>query len=808
MSKNRNYRQTELGDIIFPRIVRYLYPTQPILASLMKLFHRSVFLLFLLFSFQGTYAQELVGGRWRDYLSLSDSRDVVFTGSKVWVAASRGLYQFDPEDESLTKKTKLNGLSDINVTALAHDPSTGYLLVGYENGNIDIIDGSDVLNLTDIKRSPQYSGKKNVNQIIVHDGRAHFCTDFGVVVVDLQRLLVLETWIIGPGGSQLEVLDLEFHDSRDTVYAATPSGLFRASMGTSLAFFGNWALEDKLPSTLTTQVELFNDRIFISRYSLSSNDDTIYQYSSGSWNVQPVSGLGRVFDLTRSGGKLLVAKNFNVLRIGAGFTEDLNISQALFAPGEYSPGAVTFDPGRGWIFIADQGYGLYRVRDDILGVRNYTPDGPFSNRSFKLTNTVGGLWIAAGSVTDGIWGSEFIADGAMNLRGQDWTHIGSEDINNARDILDVLPDPTDPDRVFMASWTKGLVEVKDGALVSTYGPNETNGAIQGVSGSANDVRLGGLAFDGNGTLWMTNSLVPNNLVSLSRNGSWTNYGLGSAGGTSLAVKRIKVTSLGQKWMQTRNAGIVVFDQSAVGSPVSTLKKGVGSGNLPTDAVNDFDEDIDGEVWIGTDEGLVVLYNPANLFRFGATKDAQPILFEEEGVVQKLLGDQPVTAIEVDGANKKWIGTRSSGVFYLSGDGLETIHHFTSETSPLISNTILDIEIDDITGEVFFATPLGVVSFKGAATIGYDDYTDVFAYPNPVEPGYEGPIAIKGLVTNARVKITDVEGNLVFETIAEGGQAFWYGTNLNGVRVASGVYLAYITNDDGSLTHVTKIVVVR
>jgi ribosomal protein S11 len=214
------------------------------------------------------------------------------------------------------------------------------------------------------------------------------------------------------------------------------------------------------------------------------------------------------------------------------------------------------------------------------------------------------------------------------------------------------------------------------------------------------------------------------------------------------------------------------------------------------------------MWIGTTEGLVVLYSPQNVFQPGKNFDAQPVLFEEDGVVQRLLGTEAVNAVVVDGANKKWFGTLNSGVFYTSADGTETIYNFTVDNSPLLSNTILDIAIDDETGEVYFATAEGIVSYRGSATRGYDDYTDVYAYPNPVRPGYDGPIYIRGLVTNARVKITDVAGNIVFETIAEGGQARWDGLNLDGEKVVSGVYVAYITDDLAEKTTVTKILVIR
>jgi hypothetical protein len=260
-------------------------------------------------------------------------------------------------------------------------------------------------------------------------------------------------------------------------------------------------------------------------------------------------------------------------------------------------------------------------------------------------------------------------------------------------------------------------------------------------------------------------------------------------------------------MQTRLTGFVVVEfinGQAVGRG---YRASIGNGNLPEDQVLSMAEDLDGEMWLGTLQGLVVCYAPQNIFD-GGNFDAQPVLFEEDGVVQKLLGTEQVTAIAVDGANKKWFGTQNAGVFYTSEDGTETIYHFTKDNSPLLSNGILDIEVDNETGEVFFGTAEGVVSFRNAATTGNDDFTDVYAYPNPVRPEYVGPIFIRGLATNAQVKITDVQGNIVFETVAEGGQAIWYGTNLSGERVASGVYIANMNNEDGSLKETTKILIIN
>ena len=220
------------------------------------------------------------------------------------------------------------------------------------------------------------------------------------------------------------------------------------------------------------------------------------------------------------------------------------------------------------------------------------------------------------------------------------------------------------------------------------------------------------------------------------------------------------------------------------------------------------QDLDGELWLGSNEGIGVIYSPENVFETGASYDAQRILVEVGGYTQYLLESESVTAIAVDGANRKWIGTERAGVFLLSPDGTEEILHFTSENSPLYSDFIIDIEINGETGEVFFGTQGGIISYKSTATNPNPTNTDVVAYPNPVREGYSGTIAIKGLVGNADVKITDISGTLIYSTRAEGGQAVWDGRNFDGRKAQTGVYLIFSGDDEGKENLVTKILFIN
>ncbi|MBC8314228.1 MAG: T9SS type A sorting domain-containing protein [Bacteroidetes bacterium] len=237
-----------------------------------------------------------------------------------------------------------------------------------------------------------------------------------------------------------------------------------------------------------------------------------------------------------------------------------------------------------------------------------------------------------------------------------------------------------------------------------------------------------------------------------------------------------------------------------------LNSTVGRGNIPGTIVFAITEDKDGEIWIGTEKGVAVFYSPENVFT-GQNFDAQRILVEYGGYYQYLLENEIVTAIAVDGSNRKWIGTDRSGVFLFSEDGTQEIHHFTEDNSALFSNRITSLTIN-ANGDVFMGTDKGVISYRGSATEGGEIHEDVYAFPNPVKNGYDGYIGIKGLVTNAQIRITDVGGRIVYSTKAEGGQAIWNGRNLSGKRVKSGVYLVFSSDEKGKEKVVTKILFIN
>ncbi len=274
----------------------------------------------------------------------------------------------------------------------------------------------------------------------------------------------------------------------------------------------------------------------------------------------------------------------------------------------------------------------------------------------------------------------------------------------------------------------------------------------------------------------------------------------------LALTDLKISREGYVFFGSAENGLIGFNPST--NSFNRITEGSGNGNLPSTDVRSLAFDNNNRLWIGTREGLRVLYNTTGFFQSGNNVEAQPIIILEEGVAQELLFQQSVTDIEVDGSNNKWIATATSGVFYLSANGQETLLRFTKENSPLPSDNVQDIAIDGDSGRVYFATTKGLVAFEGSATDARDDLSGAYVYPNPVRPGFQGQVTVDGLTAGANVKITDIEGNLVFETKSQGGSVLWDTRAFGRHKVASGVYLVLITSEDAFETKVLKIMIVR
>jgi len=423
------------------------------------------------------------------------------------------------------------------------------------------------------------------------------------------------------------------------------------------------------------------------------------------------------------------------------------------------------------------------------------------------------LWVAAGGHASN-WGKIYNGDGVYSFVDETWESYnrfnGITAFDTISDMVCIAVDPNNTTRAYVGTWQSGVMEFLDGEVANIY--DHSNSSLQKWP-AGNYVAISGLAFDNNNNLWVANSGAPSMISVKETNGTWTAFALGS-GASGTDIGNMIVDNYNQKWvlMRADNSLLCFSERATISDPtddkVKILSNAAGNGSLPGSKILSIAQDLDGELWLGSNEGIGVIYSPENVFETGASYDAQRILVEVGGYTQYLLESESVTAIAVDGANRKWIGTERAGVFLLSPDGTEEILHFTSENSPLYSDFIIDIEINGETGEVFFGTQGGIISYKSTATNPNPTNTDVVAYPNPVREGYSGTIAIKGLVGNADVKITDISGTLIYSTRAEGGQAVWDGRNFDGRKAQTGVYLIFSGDDEGKENLVTKILFIN
>lgn len=758
-------------------------------------------------------------GTWKDHLSLNAAFSVARMGTTIYGANYTGLYALDEVEKAPSSYTKINGLSDVGIKLLRANPYNNKLVIVYQNANIDVMDlEGRILNYPDIKLKT-FNGKKTVNEITFHKQFAYMACGFGIVVFDTEKLEIRDTYIIGPQASQLEVYQVALNDS--LIFAATPAGLYRANHKTQLLNnFNNWKI-DSLQIPKGPYVGVVNvDNKILSVYSPNKLDpsvrdkDSIYVLNANQWSkyayaatspntiskVGPV--YGEYFAVKDIFGMLV--RNINtghVLNYITSFNgKQMDMRDFYF--GKDSQTNYSF-------WVADYMNGLFQTYN---AYPNYSQDPVPTNginRSFvNSIDVFNGQVAISPSHPEDAGGTNYTDQGLNVMRNGNWKYFSPKDLsgNTILDITDVFFDRNDATRIWATSWYSGLLEYKNDTLINVYNKANT-GMPEVVPGNP---RCTNMDMDEAGNLWFSNSDVKNFLSVLKTNGQYQNFTLDAARFT----RRIMVDKSNQYvWaVHERDGGLTVFNPKNFPTPAQNsnyrvLTKDVGNGNLGTNAIHSIAEDKSGRIWIGTAEGVRVMYNPGNLFN-GGNFDTQPIKVVEDGIVELLLGNDAVTAIAVDGADNKWMGTKSGGVFCFGPDGTQELLHFTTENSPLYSNTILDLNYDAATGDVYIATDIGLQSYRSAIVEGAEDYSQIFAYPNPVRPGFTGKVYIRGLIDNSVVKIVDSSGNLVWENKSTGGQLEWPVTMLNGQRVASGVYVVYASTTTGEQKAVSKILVMN
>ncbi|MBE9469259.1 MAG: T9SS type A sorting domain-containing protein [Bacteroidetes bacterium] len=752
-----------------------------------------------------TYSQTKVG-TWREHLPFSHATCVAEVENKIFCASEAGLFFYNKSDNAIETITKNNGLSDNLISTINYSKSFKTLVVAYANGNIDLLSDKSIYNISDIKRK-DIIGTKKINGILFINNYAYLSCDFGIVVLDIDKKEIKDTYFIGEGGSSVKVFDMTFDGSY--LYAATQNGLYQADINSpNLLNYQNWHRFTNLPTydKSFNTITIFDNKIFANYSGSQANSDTIYVYDGVDWNYYDTT-ITKTKSLSQSYDNLIIVENWHV-----NVFNKLHERIRHFSTPESKYAILDKD---NILWVADYQEGLIQ-NAETWHKQKICPNGPIDSKVFDIEIVNNNLWVASGGRTSA-WGNIYNSALAHSFINENWESFSEKtipEIEELRDIVNIAINPNKSNNVFFGTWGNGIIEFSNNLFKKIYNEDNTNEALQNISNQTPNsyVRIGGMTFDNDNNLWITNSSVENPIVVKKANGEWLNYNFQNKI-SNIDIGKIIVAQNADKWVVLpRGNGLFIFNTNNTFDNLSddTYKRISllnDKGKIISNDVYSIAEDLDGEIWIGTNAGVVVYYNPQNILSNNSFYATQPIL-EVDGISNYLLLTETVSAIAVDGANRKWFGTQNGGAFLVSDDGGKQILNFNVDNSPLPSNNITSISINHNTGEVFFGTSLGIVSYKSSATRGSSDFSGVYVYPNPVKPNYNGLITIKGLVADVNVKITDISGNIVYETDANGGEAVWNGKNFSGKKVHTGVYIVFCTNEDGSKSFITKLLFVN
>jgi hypothetical protein len=760
----------------------------------------SYFLACLSFLISVNTAGQTKLGQWRTHLPYRYCTLVEVAEERVFCSATGGLFTYNMQDNSVEMLSKIDGLSDNGISAMRWSDELKTLILCYQNSNIDLLREGMILNLPDIMKK-QIPGDKSIYDVFFDGQNAYLSTGFGIVVINLEKDEIRETYYIGNNGDALKVNQVTFDGVY--IYAATDQGIRRGLLSDPfLVDFNAWETIAEIPnaSGAFNTIAFFNGALFASYQDPAGIQDEVYYNNGSGWREYPYFAASLCREILNQGDYLSLVDDSLANLIN----NDFLVVQQLRTGNSRS---VSLDEG-GAMWVADYGGGL--LTNQGGGLWAVIPNGPQSTSVYEMASSGNILYAVQGGIT-GSWNNQFMVATLETFEEGMWDYLSNW---NSRDLITLAVDPADPKHLFAGSWGYGLHEYRNGEEVARY--VESNSSLQSIYPGADFIRIGGMAFDPMGNLWITNSNVQEPVSVLKQDGTWKSFRADNKISEFDALSRILVTRTGHKWVIIpRGNGLFAMDDNGtIDDPSDDIYKRVSVvdkyGKVITNDVRSFAEDHNGTLWLGTNQGILVIYSPQRLFTDGSVFAQEIIVPRNDGSDKGdvLLGEQVVTAIEVDGANRKWLGTAGGGAYLVSEDGFVQIRNFNAYNSPLLSDNIIDICVDGVTGEVFFGTDKGIISYKGEAISGSTLYDNVVVYPNPVRETYQGPVAIKGLLEQTNVKIQDMGGNLVYETESLGGQALWDGTNFRGERVATGVYLIFLSSPDGGLTHVTKLLFIH
>ena len=741
---------------------------------------------------------------WTGYFSYASLKSISQGNDKIYAAAENSIFIYDLSTQETETISTINGLSGKEITTAYYSENYGLYVVGYKNGLIEIvIDGNEnILKVVDIREKLTIPpDSKQINHFYEYNDKLYISTGYGISVYNMGALEFGDTYYIGNLGGQIAVTQTTVLG--DLIYASTSNNGIKSALvnDENIIDYQQWTTSSlggyKGIQTLGTELYALNNTNILFK---QDSDLGFIEIDSFSSSVIDFGVQSNILTITTENSIQAFEEGYNLLaEVNNLMGYDYTLQSGFYFNNIFYLGTSTL--------------GMLVVPESPQEALQVLPAGPLYNQPFSIDASPGQLWVSYGDVDLTFNPFPLTRKGISNFKNEAWKNIKYDSlidqlgVNDVNDLVYVKINPENPFVTYMSSYQKGLLKLNGQEPSILY--NETNSPMDiALENEDEGIRVYGADFDREQNLWFVQSKIDNGLLKLTPDGQFQTIDISNIidAESELALSKVAVSRTGYVFFGAVENGLIGYNPTT--NQFNKIGEGLGSGNLPTTDIKALVFDNQNRLWIGTRKGLRVLYSVGSFFESGSETDAQPIIILEDGVPQELLFLQSITDIEVDGSNNKWISTATSGVFYLSSNGQETLLRFTSDNSPLPSDNVLDIAIDDSSGKVYFATNDGLVAFNGTSTAARDDLENVYAFPNPVRPNFTGNVTIEGLTAKANVKITDITGNLVFETTSEGGSVQWDTNAFGKYKVASGVYLILITSDDNLQTKVAKIMIIR
>lgn len=761
-----------------------------------------LFLLFLMIQ-PSLYGQGYKIGDWQSHFAFRNVQFIDGHEEAIYAATSNAIFKYAPGSGEFTTFTSVEGLSGVNITAIKYHADFDFLMVGYGSGLVDFVHDEEIFTLPDIQQNSSLNAKA-VNNIHFAGDTAFLACDFGLVLINIPGREVQSTYFLG--SSEESVITHDATTTPDSIWVATNKGVYYAAReGVNLHNYQNWSVLTAIPDSNfeISTIEYLAEDVYIGQVRPNDTIDRIYQYHQGEYSIYYSAQTYRVKEIEKRNNIIAITTS-SYTRF---FSHNGNLVNQYYFNGyndEWGSANSSLSINDK-IYFADENYGLVVVDQDEERV--ILPNSPYSNSINDVECSNGKVFLAGG-----VSGAKYKRFG-MYFYDDQWVNLNdrnTEVLFDVRNLNYVLPDPGNENHFFACSNGYGLVEFLDTTVINHF--DQDNSPLENYNDLEQAYILSsGVAYDGDKDVWMTTSQVQNTLYLYQPSGQqWQKYSLGGSISNRI-TSNLTAMPWGDIWFVDQDYGIVAFDPNKLKS--GSINEGykrfrvIGSDNsVLTNFVTTMAVDKDNYVWIGLDEGgLAVYYNAQSVLNYNIS--ASRIIVEKEGIAQYLLENERVSCIAIDPGNRKWVGTQTGGVFLISEDGTEQILNLNAENSPLPTNFIRDIAVDSDKGWVYIGTDEGLVAYYSGIKESKSLQDSPKVYPNPVNENYQGNVHIEGLQSDMKVKIADVAGNIVFETMSEGGTALWNMRDFHNQRVKTGVYLIYAASADGSETASTKIFVV-